>query len=136
MTAIPGCCARAANGRPPITAPAISVTNSRRLMCSSQLEGCSLPHRCSKRRVVHHSKFSRPMSQLGLVSRASPVYAAMRNYTRDEGGPFLRQDKSRRGEREFDLKPFVAVQRVQLPPGKGEPASRKRALQGWWQHHS
>ena len=42
----------------------------------------------------------------------------------------MRQDKSRRGEREFDLKPFVAVQRVQLPPGKGEPASRKRALQG------
>ena len=71
-----------------------------------------------------------PMSQLGLVSRASPVHVAMRNYARDEGGPFLRQDKSRKGEREFDLKPFVAVQRVQLPPGKGEPASPKRALQG------
>src|ERR1700730_17347242 len=25
---------------------------------------------------------------------------------RDEGGPFLRQDKSRKGERECDLKPF------------------------------
>ena len=35
-----------------------------------------------------------------------------------------------------DLKPFIAIQRVQLPPGKGEPASRKRALHGWWQHHS
>src|ERR1700730_5591189 len=33
--------------------------------------------------------------------------------------PFLRQDKSRKGERESDLKPFVVVQRVQLPPGKG-----------------
>ena len=48
----------------------------------------------------------------------------------------LRQDKSRKGGWECDLKPFVAIQRVQLPPGKGEPASRKRALQGWWQHQS
>src|SRR5262249_47871915 len=40
------------------------------------------------------------------------------------------------GEERCDLKPLVAIQRVQLPPGKGEPASRKRALQGWWQHHS
>ena len=48
----------------------------------------------------------------------------------------LRQDKSRKGGRECDLKPFVAIQRVQLPPGRGEPAGRKRALHGWWQHHS
>src|SRR6476620_7524399 len=48
----------------------------------------------------------------------------------------LRQDKSRKGGRECDLKPFVAIQRVQLTPGRGEPASRKRALHGWWQHHS
>ena len=27
-------------------------------------------------------------SPMGLVSRASPVHVAMRNYTRDEGGPF------------------------------------------------
>jgi hypothetical protein len=38
--------------------------------------------------------------------------------TRDEGRSFLRQDKSRKGER-CDLKPFLAIQRVQLPPGKG-----------------
>jgi FtsZ-binding cell division protein ZapB len=48
----------------------------------------------------------------------------------------LRQEKSRKGGRECKLKPFVAIQRVRLPPGKGKPASRKRALQGWWQHHS
>src|ERR1700719_2804097 len=66
-----------------------------------------------------------------LVSRVTPVHTAVRNCTRDEGRPFLRQDKSRKGERECDLKPFIAIQRVQLPPGKGEPASRKRALQGW-----
>ena len=34
------------------------------------------------------------------------------------------------------LKPFDAIQRVQLPPGKGQPASRKRALHGRWQHRS
>jgi len=30
----------------------------------------------------------RPMSASGLVSRASPVHTAVRNCTRDEGGPF------------------------------------------------
>ena len=29
-----------------------------------------------------------PMSELGRVSRVSPVHTAMRNCTRDEGGPF------------------------------------------------
>ena len=29
-----------------------------------------------------------PMSQLGRVSRVSPVHTAVRNCTRDEGGPF------------------------------------------------
>jgi hypothetical protein len=28
------------------------------------------------------------MSELGLVSRVSPVHTAIRNRTRDEGGPF------------------------------------------------
>jgi len=28
------------------------------------------------------------MSEMGLVSRASPVHTAVRNCTRDEGGPF------------------------------------------------
>ena len=40
------------------------------------------------RSAVRRGKTDLAMSQLGLVSRASPVYAAMRNYTRDEGGPF------------------------------------------------
>src|SRR6266511_5913436 len=31
-------------------------------------------------------------------------------------------------DRENELKPFVAVQRVRLPRGKGQPASRKQAL--------
>ena len=29
-----------------------------------------------------------PMSAVGSVSRASPVHTALRNCTRDEGGPF------------------------------------------------
>jgi hypothetical protein len=31
---------------------------------------------------------SHRMSELGLVSRVTPVHTAMRNYTRDEGRPF------------------------------------------------
>jgi len=31
---------------------------------------------------------SSPMSELGRVSRVSPVQTALRNCTRDEGGPF------------------------------------------------
>jgi hypothetical protein len=31
-------------------------------------------------------------------------------------------------ERQHELKPLVAVQRVRRPPGKGQPAGRKRAL--------
>jgi hypothetical protein len=38
----------------------------------------------------------------------------------------LRQDKSRKGGGDFDLKPFVAIQRVRRPPGKGQ-ASRPEA---------
>jgi len=34
------------------------------------------------------------------------------------------------------LKPFGAIQRVQLPPGKGQPTSRKRALHGVRQRSS
>src|SRR5215471_6020326 len=30
--------------------------------------------------------------------------------------------------RECELKPSIVIQRVQLPPGKGQSASRKRAL--------
>jgi hypothetical protein len=41
---------------------------------------------------------------------------------------FVAPGKVQRGGREYELKPFIAIQRVQLPPGKGEPASRKRAL--------
>src|SRR5262249_14604790 len=37
--------------------------------------------------------------------------------------------KPRKGERDVAArKPFIMVQRVQLPPGKGQPASRKRVL--------
>jgi hypothetical protein len=38
--------------------------------------------------VLHRTKSARTMSALGLVSRVSPVQTAVRNCTRDEGGPF------------------------------------------------
>jgi hypothetical protein len=37
---------------------------------------------------VHRNKKRHLVSELGLVSRALPVQTAMRNCTRDEGGPF------------------------------------------------
>ena len=37
---------------------------------------------------MHRSKILLPMSVQGRVSRVSPVQTAMRNCTRDEGGPF------------------------------------------------
>src|SRR5208337_4030006 len=44
------------------------------------------------------------------------------------GKPTLATGKAQ--ERSEVLKPFIAIQRVQLPPGKGQPTSRKRALHG------
>ena len=41
-----------------------------------------------------------------------------------------RSTPEKEGALSNDLKPFIAIQRVQHPPGKGEPASRKRALHG------
>src|SRR6266403_585615 len=37
---------------------------------------------------MHRSKSRLPMSELGLVSRVSPVQTALRNCTRDEGRSF------------------------------------------------
>ena len=39
------------------------------------------------------------------------------------------RESSGEGNEHEVLKPFIAIQRVQLPPGKGQPTSRKRALQ-------
>jgi hypothetical protein len=35
-----------------------------------------------------YGKFRRRLAAMGLVSRVTPVHTAMRNSTRDEGGPF------------------------------------------------
>jgi len=43
--------------------------------------------------------------------------------------PCDRESSGEENEHEV-LKPFIAIQRVQLPPGKGQPTSRKRALHG------
>jgi hypothetical protein len=68
----------------------------------------------------------------GAMKIASlPLRATGRN--RDETSLAPGKVQKRRMD---DLKPFAAIQRVRRPPGKGEPASRKRVLQGWWQHRS
>jgi hypothetical protein len=38
--------------------------------------------------AIINATLSRPMSEMGLVSRVTPVHTALRNCTRDEGGPF------------------------------------------------
>ena len=43
--------------------------------------------------------------------------------------PCDRESSGEENEHEV-LKPFIAIQWVQLPPGKGQPTSRKRALHG------
>ena len=37
---------------------------------------------------VHREKMVCQMAEMGLVSRVTPVHTALRNSTRDEGGPF------------------------------------------------
>ena len=49
--------------------------------------------------------------------------------------PCDRESSGEENEHEV-LKPFIAIQRVQLPPGKGQPTSRKRALHGGWRRPS
>src|SRR5258708_38391356 len=53
------------------------------LCCQSQ----TIAHHRA-RRLLHCEIFSRSMTASGRVSRVSPVQTAMRNCTRDEGGPF------------------------------------------------
>ena len=95
---------------------ALSISHRKREACLARNEAI---WRASSQALAAVRDFDPPTSGSGLVSRVTPVQTAMRNCTRDEGRSFLRQDKSRKGERECDLKPFVAIQRVQLPPGKG-----------------
>jgi hypothetical protein len=39
-------------------------------------------------RSITFQRILTPMTGVGLVSRVTPVHTAMRNCTRDEGGPF------------------------------------------------
>ena len=78
-------------------------------------------------------RYSAPlMSEMGLVSRASPVHTVVRNCTRDEGRPFGFGDqvadpkpprvaavKSRGGERRGNVGTMI-------PAGKVERGERKQ----------
>ena len=64
---------------------------------------------------------------------ADDMAKALRKLGADVVGPApsLRQGKPwKGGRRESALKPFAAIRRVRPSPGKGQPASRKRALRG------
>jgi len=55
-------------------------------LCFRPIQDITTPLR--KNAAVHHSKNCALMSQMGLASRVTPVHTALRNSTRDEGGPF------------------------------------------------
>jgi hypothetical protein len=65
----------------PATPPSKPM-NSRRLMVFLPFwENCNI-------RRNWMTGVATPMAEMGLVSRVTPVHTAMRNSTRDEGGPF------------------------------------------------
>src|SRR5262245_20170848 len=87
----------------------------------------------AKRR--HRAPSARTDNQCSFYSRTASGTCPCAFYGRGHHETSLAPGQVQK-RRMDDLKPSVAIQRVQLPPGKGEPASRKRALHGWWQHHS
>src|SRR5437773_12247339 len=74
------------------------------------------------------------MSALGLVSRASPVHTAVRNCTRDEGGPFGFGDQvaDPKPPRAAVVKSHGRERRgnvgTMIPAGKVERGERKRTV--------
>jgi hypothetical protein len=58
------------------------------------------------------------MSAQGLVSRASPVHTAMRNCTRDEGGPFGVGNQVPISSRRKPLRSKAVVVSVAETPGR------------------
>src|SRR5262245_3968780 len=80
---------------------------------------------------VHCRNPERRMSQMGLVSRALPVHTAMRNCTRDEGGPFefgnqVLISSHRKLLSSKAMVVNVAKRRDMIPAGMVERGERKR----------
>jgi hypothetical protein len=62
--------------------------------------------------------FRRPMTALGRVSRASPIQTAVRNCTRDEGGPFEAGSQVLASSHRKLLLPKAMVVSVAETPGR------------------
>jgi hypothetical protein len=91
ITGIADCCARAASGH--AAAPPRRLMNSRRRISAPKLRGqhcigSSEYFDRLKPGIQNHCCSAQPMSQMGLVSRVTPVHTAVRNCTRDEGRSF------------------------------------------------
>src|SRR5262249_5513235 len=82
-----------------------------------------------ERRLRLHSSLPRVMRRETRDDRslfaAFPDLRVRASRTRQSGS--VRRTGKEDG-REYELKPSIVVQRVQLPPGKGQSASRKPAL--------
>jgi len=64
------------------------IVNACTLAAAAALPAVRSPSRWGAPARIFASSMTLQMSEMGLVSRASPVQTAMRNCTRDEGGPF------------------------------------------------
>jgi hypothetical protein len=71
------------------------------------------------------------MSVAGLVSRVLPVHTAVRNCTRDEGGPFeVNQVLTSSHRKLLSSKAMVVNERRdKIPAGKVERGERKSSLE-------
>ena len=93
----------------------------------------AIPKNNARWRIEISSLLDGSMSALGLVSRVTPVQTAMRNCTRDEGGPFevgnqVLVSSHRKLLWSKAMVVSVAENRNEIPAGKIERGERKRTV--------
>ena len=78
--------------------------------------------------ILASNTLPKPQTITDLLSSLPSEYFDVTRFVKIDD-PCDRESSGKENEHEV-LKPFVAIQRVELPPGKGQPTSRKRALHG------
>ena len=88
-----------------------------------------LPFEGDARRVERDQPGVRDRDAVGVAGEIGENSLGASEGSLGVDDPCDRKSSGEEDEHEV-LKPFGAIQRVQLPPGKGQPTSRKRALHG------
>ena len=78
--------------------------------------------------ILASNTLPKPQTITDFLSSLPSEYFDVTRFVKIDN-PCDRESSGEENEHEV-LKPFIAIQRVQLPPGKGQPTSRKRALHG------